>query len=96
MDGPADLTSKDVTRCYPVDGGEATHNRSVAGPSGRLSTGLSSTRQGRPADFRFSGDRVAASGGLNGWVKLDLSASVQSARLVSLDVAVSLQAERRR
>jgi hypothetical protein len=32
---------------------------------------------------------------LNGWVKLDLSASVQSARLVSLDVAVSLQAERR-
>jgi hypothetical protein len=33
---------------------------------------------------------------LDGWVKLDLSASVQSARLVSLDVAVSLQAERRR
>src|SRR5215207_5085488 len=31
MDGPADLTSKDVTRCYPVDGREATHNRSVAG-----------------------------------------------------------------
>jgi hypothetical protein len=31
MDGPADLTSKDVTRCYPVVGWEATHNRSVAG-----------------------------------------------------------------
>jgi hypothetical protein len=32
---------------------------------------------------------------LDGWVKLDLSALVQSARLVSLDVAVGLQAERR-
>jgi hypothetical protein len=32
---------------------------------------------------------------LDGWVKLDLSALVQSARLVSLDVAVRLQSERR-
>jgi hypothetical protein len=32
---------------------------------------------------------------LDGWVKLDLSALVQSARLVSLGVAVRLQSERR-
>jgi hypothetical protein len=32
MDGPADLTSKDVTRCYWVDGREATHNRLAMAP----------------------------------------------------------------
>jgi hypothetical protein len=30
-DGTADLTSENDTRCYPMDGAEATHNRSVAG-----------------------------------------------------------------
>src|SRR5215217_3584689 len=43
-DGPADLTSKDVTRWYPMDGAEATHNRSVAG-----SRPASPTEQRKPA-----------------------------------------------
>jgi len=51
MDRPADLTSKDVTRCYPVDGREATHNRKVVGSN--LTSGASnqqvSGRYGAPA-----------------------------------------------
>jgi hypothetical protein len=31
VDGAVDLTSKDDTRCYPLDACEPTHNRSVAG-----------------------------------------------------------------
>jgi hypothetical protein len=31
MDGEADLTSEDDTSRHPMDGWEATHNRSVAG-----------------------------------------------------------------
>jgi hypothetical protein len=31
MDGTANLTSVNDTRCYPMDGWEATHNRKVEG-----------------------------------------------------------------
>ena len=31
VDGAANLTSENDTRCYPTDGAEPTHNRSVAG-----------------------------------------------------------------
>jgi hypothetical protein len=31
VDDPSDLSCKDGTRQHPVDSGEATHNRSVAG-----------------------------------------------------------------
>ena len=51
--------------------------------------------RGRTTDLRFSAIAWPPRAVLDGWVKLDLSALVQSARLVSLGVAARLQAERR-
>src|SRR5215211_1354776 len=77
-DGPADLTSKDVTRWYPMDGAEATHNRSVAG-----SRPASPTEQDNRPSF---GRRLVGTPGhwndygSGGWGGLTLSRRTPSAQ----------------